>query len=125
VIFAGAVPRHELAAHYRLGTIFLLLSRQTGGYDGLEGFGLAFLEAAAHGLPCVGGDSGGVPEAVRDGITGFLVPPRDHGSVVGAVARLLEDPDLRSRMSLAARLWAATHSWDRSAHTLRSLWTEG
>jgi phosphatidylinositol alpha-1,6-mannosyltransferase len=125
VIFTGAVPREELAAHYRLGTIFLLLSRQTGAYDGLEGFGLVFLEAAAHGLPCVGGDSGGVPEAVQDGVTGFLVPPRDRERVVAAVARLLEDPELRSRMALASRLWAATHSWDRSAHALRSLWTEG
>jgi phosphatidyl-myo-inositol dimannoside synthase len=125
VIFAGAVPREELAAHYRLGTIFVQLSRQTGAYDGLEGFGLAFLEAAAHGLPCVGGRSGGVPEAVHDGVTGFLVPPEDGGQVVAAVARLLEDPQLRSRMSLAARLWAATHTWDRSAHALRALWTEG
>jgi phosphatidylinositol alpha-1,6-mannosyltransferase len=125
VIFAGAVPREELAAHYRLGTIFLLLSRQTGAYDGVEGFGLAFLEAAAHGLPCVGGRSGGVPEAVQDGVTGILVPPQDHDRVVAAVARLLEDSQLRTRMSLAARLWAAAHTWDRSAHALRALWSEG
>jgi phosphatidylinositol alpha-1,6-mannosyltransferase len=119
------VPRAELAAHYRLGTIFLLLSRQTGVYDGLEGFGLAFLEAAAHGLPCVAGRSGGVPEAVQDGVTGFLVAPRDREQVVDAVARLLEDSILRSRMSLAARRWAAAHTWDRSARALRTLWTEG
>jgi phosphatidylinositol alpha-1,6-mannosyltransferase len=125
VIFAGAVPRAELAAHYRLGTIFLLLSRQTGVYDGLEGFGLAFLEAAAHGLPCVAGRSGGVPEAVQDGVTGFLVAPSDREQVVDAVARLLEDSILRSRMSLAARRWAAAHTWDRSARALRTLWTEG
>jgi phosphatidyl-myo-inositol dimannoside synthase len=125
VIFAGAVPRGELAAHYRLGTLFLQLSRQTGVYDGIEGFGLAFLEAAAHGLPCVGGRSGGVPEAVQDGVTGFLVPPQDHEQVVAAVARLLEDEPLRERMSLAARVWAATHTWDRSAQALRALWTEG
>jgi phosphatidylinositol alpha-1,6-mannosyltransferase len=124
VIFAGAVPREELAAHYRVGTLFLLLSRQTGAYDGLEGFGLAFLEAASHGLPCVGGLSGGVPEAVQDGVTGFLVPPRDRERVVAAVARLLEDEPLRSRMSLAARVWASTHTWDRSARALRALWTE-
>jgi glycosyltransferase involved in cell wall biosynthesis len=66
-----------------------------------------------------------VPEAVQDGVTGILVPPQDHDRVVAAVARLLEDSQLRTRMSLAARLWAAAHTWDRSAHALRALWSEG
>ena len=102
VRFAGAVPSHELAAHYDLATLFVQLSRATGGYDGLEGFGLSFLEAASHGLPCIAGKSGGVPEAVEDGQSGLLIPPEDPEAFVRAAAGLLADPDERSRMSRAA-----------------------
>ena len=123
VIFAGHVPDAELPAHFALATLFVMLSRRTGAYDGLEGFGLAFLEAASHGLPAIAGDSGGVPEAVRDRETGFLVPPCDAGAVADAIARLLADAPLRARMAAAARLWAAAHPWERSAQALAALWT--
>jgi len=123
VIFAGHVPDTELPAHFDLATLFVMLSRRTGVYDGLEGFGLAFLEAASHGLPAVAGASGGVPEAVRDRETGFLVPPCDAGAVAGTVMRLLDDPPLRARMGAAARLWAAAHPWERSAQALARLWS--
>ena len=106
---------------YALATLFVQLSRATGGYDGLEGFGLSFLEAASHGLPCIAGKSGGVPEAVEDGQSGLLIPPEDPEAFVRAAAGLLADPDERSRMSRAARRWAAAHPWERSAACLRSL----
>jgi phosphatidylinositol alpha-1,6-mannosyltransferase len=122
VIFAGHVPDAELPAHFALATLFVLLSRRTGAYDGLEGYGLAFLEAASHGLPAIAGDSGGVPEAVRDRETGLLVPPCDAGAVAGAVTRLLDDAPRRARMGAAARIWAAEHPWERSARTLAALW---
>ena len=123
VIFCGRVPAEDLPAHFRLATLFVQLSRATGGYDGLEGFGLAFLEAASHGLPAIGGRSGGVPEAVQDGITGLLVPPLDIEAFAGAAERLLADPAERDRMAEAARLWAVSHSWERSASVLRSVWS--
>jgi len=122
VIFAGHVPDAELPAHFALATLFVQLSRRTGAYDGLEGFGLAFLEAASHGLPAIAGDSGGVPEAVRDRETGFLVPPGDAGAVADTIARLLGDAPRRARMGAAARLWAAAHPWERSARALAALW---
>jgi phosphatidylinositol alpha-1,6-mannosyltransferase len=122
VIFAGYVPDAELPAHFALATLFVQLSRRTGTYDGLEGFGLTFLEAASHGLPAIAGDSGGVPEAVRDRETGFLVPPCDAAVVTDAVIRLLDDAPRRARMGAAARLWAAEHPWKRSARALAALW---
>ena len=121
VVFAGGVPAEELPAHYALGTLFVQLSRATGEYDGLEGFGLSLLEAASHGLPCIAGRSGGVPEAVEEGQSGLLIPPEDPEAFVRAAARLLADPVERSRMSGAARRWAAAHPWERSAACLRSL----
>ncbi len=121
VIFAGQVAARELPAHYALATLFVQLSRATGQYDGLEGFGLSFLEAASHGLPSIAGRSGGTPEAVEDGQSGLLVPPEDTGSFIAAASRLLRDPRERARMSEAARRWASAHSWRRAAAFLLSL----
>jgi len=121
VVFTGAVPQDELAAHYSLGTVFVQLSRDEGGRSGVEGFGLSFLEAAAYGLPSIGGRSGGAAEALRDGETGFLIAPRDGPAFVDRAARLLGDDDLRARMGRAALRWAAAHRWDAGARCLLSL----
>ena len=123
IVFCGQVPAANLPAYFAVATLYVQLSRKTSAYDGLEGFGLSFLEAASHGLPAVGGRSGGVPEAVQDGITGLLVPPLDVEAFAAAAARLLSDAPERARMSAAARLWAVSHSWERSAAALRSLWS--
>ena len=66
-----------------------------------EGLPLAVLEAMAAGVPVVATAVGGVPEAVRHGVTGLLVPPDDPAAVAGALARLLTDPVLRRRMGVA------------------------
>ena len=121
VRFAGAVPAEELAAHYHLATLFVQLSRATDEYDGLEGFGLTFLEAASHGIVSIGGRSGGVPEAIAEGESGLLVPPEDAAAFTAMAARLLEDRGERRRLSEGARRWAAAHSWEASARCLRSL----
>ena len=68
-----------------------------------EGFGIVFVEAAACGVPSVAGRSGGSPEAVVDGETGFVVEPRDVDAVACALERLLGDDALRARFGTAAR----------------------
>jgi len=124
VIFAGRVPATELPAHYALASLFVQLSRETGQYDGLEGFGISLLEAASHGVPSIAGRSGGIPEAVAEGESGLLVPPRDPLAFAAAAARLLADSPERGRMAQAARRWAAAHPWERAAGCLRSLLPE-
>jgi len=84
----------------------------------VEGFGLVYLEAGAHGVPVVAHAIGGVPEAVVDGETGLLVPPGDTAALTAAFARLIEDPDLRARLGEGGRRHARRHSWDESARTL-------
>jgi phosphatidylinositol alpha-1,6-mannosyltransferase len=121
VRFAGAVPAEELPAHYDLATLFVQPSRDRGGRSGIEGFGLSFLEAAAHGLVSIGGRSGGVPEAIRDGESGLLVRPDDPSALAAAIERLLDHPEERRRMSAAARRWAAAHTWDQGVRLLVSL----
>jgi glycosyltransferase involved in cell wall biosynthesis len=71
-----------------------------------EGVPLTLLEAAASGRPAVTTDAPGCREAVQDGVTGLLVPPRDPGALAEALQRLLEDAELRARMGVAARALA-------------------
>ncbi len=70
---------------------------------GGEGLSNALLEAMAAGVPVVATDVGGSGEAVQDGVTGFLVPPRDAGALAGAICRVLEDPVLSDRFGAAGR----------------------
>jgi glycosyltransferase involved in cell wall biosynthesis len=84
-----------------LGDLFLLPSES-------ESFGLAALEALACGVPVIASDVGGLPEVVRHGETGLLVPPRDPAALARAIRALLSDEPRRAAMGLAARLDAAT-----------------
>jgi glycosyltransferase involved in cell wall biosynthesis len=68
-----------------------------------EGLPYTVIEAMVAGLPVVASRVGGVPELVEDGVTGFLVPPRDPRALVGALQKVLDDPGLRSRMGTAGR----------------------
>jgi glycosyltransferase involved in cell wall biosynthesis len=74
-----------------------------------EGLGVGVLEAAAAGRPIVASAAGGVPEIVRDGETGLLVPPRDSDALAGAVLRVLGDRALARRLGEAARAHVAAH----------------
>ena len=68
-----------------------------------EGLGVATLKAAAAGVPVIGFDAGGLPEAIQDGETGILVPPEDVAALQDAIATLVDNPDLRQQMGVAGR----------------------
>lgn len=70
-----------------------------------EGFGLSVMEAQACGVPVVASRVGGLMEAVKDGETGMLVPPRDHLALADALIKVLADKNLASRLGLAGREW--------------------
>lgn len=91
VSFIGAVDDHERDRWLARARVFAMPSRLPEGGLGGEGFGIVYLEAAAHGLPVVAGNVGGALDAVEDGRTGILVDPTDHEVVADAVAGLLED----------------------------------
>jgi glycosyltransferase involved in cell wall biosynthesis len=84
----------------------------------VEGFGLVYLEAAAHGLPVVAHDVGGVADAVIDGVTGLLVPPERPLQLAAAFEKLIHDPALRRRLGTAGREWAGRNCWRKSAEAL-------
>ncbi len=122
VVFTGAVPEGELAAHHAVGDVFALPCRtRRGGLD-VEGLGIALLEASATGLPVVAGCSGGAPETVRDGVTGALVDGRDPRALAGTLARLLADPARAAALGAAGRAWMRSDwTWDARADRLRDL----
>lgn len=80
-----------------------------------EGFGLVALEAMSQGLAVVATPVGCIPDIMRDGATGTIVPPRDPVALAAAVRRLLESPDERQRLGAAAAAVVAGMSWKRTA----------
>ncbi len=71
----------------------------------MEGLGVALLQAAACGLPIVGGRAGGIPEIVQPGLNGELIEPGDVAALAGALNELLDSGERRVRMGAAGRLW--------------------
>jgi phosphatidylinositol alpha-1,6-mannosyltransferase len=112
----------ELPAHFAAGDVFAMPCRTRNFGLDVEGLGMVYLEAGASGLPVVAGDSGGAPDAVREGETGFVVPGRDIGAVADRIVTLLKDPALARKMGAAGREWTVSEwTWDRRARELAAL----
>ncbi|GHA51964.1 glycosyltransferase family 4 protein [Streptomyces purpurascens] len=122
VRFTGAVPWSELPAHYGAGDVFAMPCRtRRGGLD-VEGLGIVYLEASATGLPVVAGDSGGAPDAVLDGETGWVVRGGSPLDAADRIITLLADPELRHRMGERGRAWVEEKwRWDLLAEHLKNL----
>lgn len=116
VTFHGNIDHDDLELIYRRSDIFALTS--VNHRHSVEGFGLAYLEASAFGLPIVGHDVGGVSEAVLHGRTGILVPPGDHAALAAALERLIRSETLRRELGENGAHWARQHSWRDSARVL-------
>ncbi|MGW1270064.1 glycosyltransferase family 4 protein [Streptomyces sp. NPDC002491] len=125
VRFTGSVPWSELPAHYGAGDVFAMPCRtRRGGLD-VEGLGIVYLEASATGLPVVAGDSGGAPDAVLDGETGWVVRGGSPEEAAERIVVLLGDAELRSRMGERGRQWVEERwRWDLLAEKLRTLLVE-
>lgn len=105
VLFVGMLPHEKVAAELAALDIFVALSRS-------ESFGVAIIEAGAASLPVVVSDAGGLPEVVKDKVTGFVVPRDDPESAANALYDLVVDPDLRSKIGKAGRCHVkANYDW--------------
>jgi phosphatidyl-myo-inositol dimannoside synthase len=122
VIFAGSVPWEDLPAYYDAGTIFAMPCRtRRGGLD-VEGLGIVYLEASATGLPVIGGDSGGAPDAILPGETGYVVGGRDRAALAQRLVELLSDPHGAATMGEKGIAWVDREwRWDIVAHRLREI----
>jgi glycosyltransferase involved in cell wall biosynthesis len=108
ITFAGAVHDARLAALHAEADLFVLPSR-------FEGYGMAFAEAIAHGLPVIGTTAGAIPDTVPEG-TGILVPPDDAAALAQALRHLITDNEKRETLAASARAAAARlPTWRQSA----------
>jgi phosphatidyl-myo-inositol dimannoside synthase len=122
VVITGSVPWQELPAHYVAGDVFAMPARTRGKGLDVEALGIVYLEASASGLPVVGGNSGGAPEAVLDEVTGHVVDGRDVDQLRETLAALLTDPVRARRMGEAGRDWVGRNwRWDVMAQRLSGL----
>ncbi|MEU7582899.1 glycosyltransferase family 4 protein [Streptomyces sp. NPDC041068] len=122
VVFAGGHPHGAMPSFYAAGDAFAMPCRTRRGGMEVEGLGIVFLEAAAAGLPVVAGDSGGAPDAVRDGETGYVVDGRSPAAVADRLVRLLRDRELARGMGEKGRAWVREEwDWGRSYEVLAGL----
>jgi phosphatidyl-myo-inositol dimannoside synthase len=122
VIFAGPVPWEDLPGYYDAGTIFAMPCRtRRGGLD-VEGLGIVYLEASATGLPVIGGDSGGAPDAILPGETGYVVGGRDAAALADRLIQLLRDPQGAATMGEKGVAWVDREwRWDIVAGRLEEI----
>jgi glycosyltransferase involved in cell wall biosynthesis len=116
-VFTGYLRGAELAAAFASADLFVFPSQT-------ETLGLVLLEAMASGCPAVACRAGGIPDAIEDGMTGFLFEPDDPEGLVKTVKRALCDPARLEQVRAQARQDVELHSWGGATDQLRQLYCE-
>ena len=101
VQFAGDIDHDRLPLYYSTADLFVMPARQDP--PDVEGFGLVFLEANACGTPVIGGRTGGIPEAIREGETGLLVPPNAPDALAATATHVLTNPEVAEGLGQQGR----------------------
>jgi glycosyltransferase involved in cell wall biosynthesis len=114
VNFLGTLPPAAVARLYDSHDLFVMPSR-------LEGFGIAFAEALARGLPAIGRDAFAMPELIVSGVNGALVTGDDPANLADVVAAVLDDDQLYERCRVRAADVAAHFTWDRAASEITTI----
>jgi phosphatidylinositol alpha-1,6-mannosyltransferase len=103
VAFLGRVSDDDMVALLDAADLFVMPAREEVSAGAVEGFGIAYIEAAFRSLPAVAGRSGGVADAVREGITGLLCNGDDPNDVERVIREAIADPQRLARLGAAAR----------------------
>lgn len=115
--FAGYLNGEPLAAAYASADLFMMPSKT-------ETLGLVLMEAMAAGCPVVACRAGGIPDAVENGVTGFLFEPAERHGLVTTVQRALANPAERASVRMRARADVERHSWQGSTDQLRQYYAQ-
>jgi phosphatidylinositol alpha-1,6-mannosyltransferase len=122
VVFLGRVGDEELPHIYSACDLFVMANYEPQNNLDTEGFGIVFLEANACGKPVIGGQAGGVADAVVHGETGLLVDATDPDELSSAIIRLLTDESYARRLGRKGRQRVLERfSWDRAASAVREV----
>ena len=112
VIFVGRVSYEELPKYFRVGDIFAMPARTRNFGLEVEGLGIVYLEASATGLPVIVGSSGGAPDALIQGETGYVVDGRNTLEIARQISYLIRDPESARRLGAKGRDWIESNwSW--------------
>ncbi len=112
VEFTGVVDEAELERRFSGADLFVLPA-VTDAKGDVEGLGVVLIEALLHGVPVVASRSGGIPDIVRDGETGLLVPPGDAPALAAALVRLAGDPEFAAQLAADGRKHVTEHfGWE-------------
>ena len=118
--FVGQVPHHEVVYWLNKLDIYVALSRLES-----ESFGVAVLEASACALPVLVSNEGGLPEVVKDGVTGFVVAKENVAEAAEALTKLVCDASLRQRMGAAGRAHVLEHyDWEQSVSIMEDVYRQ-
>lgn len=118
VVFTGAVPNTDLPSHYAAADVFAMPCRTRNKGRDVEGLGIVYLEASSSGIPVIAGNSGGAPDAVVQGETGFVVDGRGPAATAEALTTLIEDPERADQIGRNGRQWIE-QSWQWTTSSAR------
>lgn len=113
VIFSGLIDGSDLVNYYNLADVYIMVSKLLEDKGDSEGFGITFLEANACEVPVIGSRSGGIVDAIEDGITGLLIEANNIPAISEAIITLMSNPALRSKYGKQGRQRVIDHlNWD-------------
>ena len=115
VIFLGWITEPEKSVILKKSDIFAMTPIISG--ESVEGFGMAFIDAAFHGVPSLGSDSGGIKDAILDGKTGIICKVNDQSNITFNLRKLIENEPLRIELGQnGKKLAKEKYSWDKKIH---------
>jgi phosphatidylinositol alpha-1,6-mannosyltransferase len=115
VIFLGWITEPEKSLILKNSDIFAMTPITSG--ESVEGFGMAFIDAAFHGVASIGSDSGGICDAVIDGKTGIICEPNNQSNITNNIKKLIEDSELRKELGKNGKKIAKEKfSWNKKIH---------
>jgi phosphatidylinositol alpha-1,6-mannosyltransferase len=122
VYFTGSVPFAQLPNWYAAGDVFAMPCRtRKAGWD-VEGLGIVYLEASASGLPVIAGNSGGAPEAVLDGKSGYVVDGVSKDELINRLVQILSSEKMRTELGAFGRQWVLDQwTWEKPVARLKKL----
>lgn len=120
--FVSNVPENNLVGLYQNAELFILLPQDDN--KDIEGFGLVYLEAAAAGLPVIGGKYTSAEDALRDGKNGFLVDGQDIEEASDKMRGILNNSGLRSKMSVESKKFAQEMTWEKAANAYQKIYSD-
>lgn len=107
--YIGYVPRKDVSSYFKKACLFVTPAQS-------EGFGLTVAEASASGLPVIATLSSAIPEIVKDGVTGILIPWNDSNALANAIITLLDNPGLARSMGEKGRIYVESKfGWEQTA----------